>query len=212
MRESWHFCYQCGMTRVAADVRSVEELLGVALDGELPGYLFFWGHRPLAGGRAGKGCLSQWWPTPFTVGGLVYPTAEHFMMAGKALLFGDPQTAERIRRAPDPGTAKALGRQVRGFDEQRWAGQRFEIVVTGNMTKFSQHRQLQQFLLATGSKVLVEASPHDRVWGIGLGAGDQRAASPQTWRGLNLLGFALMEVRQRLKSGDASLAAPPDEE
>ena len=100
--------------------------------------------------------------------------------------------------APHPGAAKALGRQVRGFDEQRWAEHRFDAVVTGNMAKFGQHRQLRDFLTSTGSRVIVEASPRDRVWGIGLAADDERAQSPERWPGLNLLGFALMEVRHQL--------------
>jgi ribA/ribD-fused uncharacterized protein len=75
---------------------------------------------------------------------------------------------------------------------------RFEVVVAGNMAKFGQHAGLRQFLLGTGDRVLVEASPRDTIWGIGLAAGDERAAGPDRWRGLNLLGFALMEVRQRL--------------
>jgi ribA/ribD-fused uncharacterized protein len=135
----------------------------------------------------------------FSVDGLVYPSAEHFMMAGKAQLFGDPETAERIRQAPHPGAAKALGRQVAGFSEERWVERRFELVVTGNLAKFGQHADLRHFLLGTGDRVLVEASPQDRVWGIGLAADDERAASPQQWPGLNLLGFALMEVRDRLQ-------------
>jgi ribA/ribD-fused uncharacterized protein len=130
------------------------------------------------------------------------------MMAGQALLFGDSEVAERIVQAPHPGAAKALGRQVRGFDEQRGAAQRFGIVVTGNLAKFSQHPQLGQFLLATSDRVLVEASPRDRVWGIGLAAEDARAASPRTWQGLNLLGFALMEVRYRLQAANR-LTNPP---
>ena len=198
-------CYQCGMTLTAADVRSVADLIGLVRDGGRAEYLLFWGHRPPAAGGVGKGCLSQWWPAPFTAGGLVYPTAEHFMMAGKALLFGDEKTAEGIRQAPHPGPAKALGRQVAGFDEQRWGQRRFEIVVTGNLAKFSQHPEPRQFLLATGERVLVEASPHDRIWGIGLAAGDERAASPETWQGLNLLGFALMEVRHRLQAANDSV-------
>ena len=195
------------MTLGAADVRSVADLIGVVRDGGRAKYLLFWGHRPPAAGGVGKGCLSQWWPSPFTVGGLEYPTAEHFMMAGKARLFGDAETAEAIRQAPHPGAAKALGRQVAGFDDQRWAEQRFGIVVTGNLAKFSQHPKLRQFLLATGDRVLVEASPRDRIWGIGLAASDERAASPQTWQGLNLLGFALMEVRHRLQAAHDSQQA-----
>jgi ribA/ribD-fused uncharacterized protein len=185
---------------MAVSVRSVGELLGLISDGRQPEYLLFWGHKPAGAGRVGPGCLSQWWPVMFTVDGLSYASAEHFMMAGKALLFGDAGTAERIRQAPDPAAAKALGREVGGFDEQRRAARRFDVAVAGNLAKFGQHAGLRQFLLGTGDRVLVEASPHDTVWGIGLAAGDERATSPERWRGLNLLGFALMEVRQRLKA------------
>ena len=120
------------------------------------------------------------------------------MMAAKARLSGDADAAERILAAPHPGAAKALGRQVRRFDEQRWAEHRFDVVVAGNLAKFAQHPELRDFLAGTGSRVLVEASPLDRVWGIGLAADDERAASPERWPGLNLLGFALMEVRHQL--------------
>ena len=116
-----------------------------------------------------------------------------------------PAEAEaKILAAPHPGAAKALGRQVRGFDEQRWAGHRFKMVIAGNMAKFGQHPQLLDFLLGTSSRVLVEASPQDRVWGIGLAADDERAGSPESWQGLNLLGFALMEVRRRLRAEQAA--------
>jgi ribA/ribD-fused uncharacterized protein len=121
-------------------------------------------------------------------------------MPAKALLFGDTETAERIRTAPHPEAAKALGREVRGFDEQLWAERRFDLVVAGNLAKFGQHPDLRDFLLGTGSRVLVEASPLDRVWGTGLAAADDQATSPEHWRGLNLLGFALMEVRHRLRA------------
>jgi ribA/ribD-fused uncharacterized protein len=149
------------MTVSAADARTVDQLLGFLLDGGQPDFLMFWGHRPPPAGGIGKGCLSQWWPVTFTVDGVTYHSAEHFMMAAKALLFDDAETAERIRQAPHPGAAKALGREVRGFDEQRWADRRFDLVVAGNLAKFGQHRDLRDFLLGTGRKVLVEASPRD---------------------------------------------------
>ena len=188
------------MTVSAADARTVDELLAFVLDGGQPDFLMFWGHRPPAAGGVGKGCLSQWWPVDFAVDGMTYHSAEHFMMAAKALLFGDTETADRIRQAPHPGAAKALGREVRGFDEQRWAERRFDLVVAGNLAKFGQHPDLLGFLLGTGRRVLVEASPQDAIWGIGLAADDDRAASPENWPGLNLLGFALMEVRDQLRS------------
>jgi ribA/ribD-fused uncharacterized protein len=184
----------------AAEARTVDDLLSVIRAGGRPKYLAFWGHQPPPGGGIGKGCLSQWWPSEFTVDGEAYASAEHFMMVAKALLFDDAEAAGRIRAAPHPRRAKDLGRQVRGFDEQRWAQRRFDLVVTGNLAKFGQHAELRGFLLCTGSRVLVEASPHDQVWGIGLAADHEHSASPEHWRGLNLLGFALMEVRKQLRS------------
>jgi len=191
--------YQGGMVTIAAAARSVDELRALIDGGAQPKYLLFWGHRPPAGGGVGRGCLSQWWPAPFTVGGLAYSSAEHFMMAAKAELSGDAEMAARIRQAPHPGAAKALGRRVRGFSEERWAERRFGVVVAGNLAKFGQHPDLRGFLLGTGDRVLVEASPRDRTWGIGLAADDERAASPEQWPGLNLLGFALIEVRHQLR-------------
>ncbi|GLZ30747.1 hypothetical protein Lesp02_29360 [Lentzea sp. NBRC 105346] len=161
-------------------------------------YLFFWGHRPERDGSAGKGCLSQWWPAPFVVDGLTYATAEHYMMWGKAMLFGDTETAARVLETTDPKQAKAIGREVRGFDDAVWQRERLAIVVRGNLAKFSQHEDLRRFLLGTGDRVLVEASPLDRVWGIGLAADDPRAQDPEQWQGLNLLGAALTEVRASL--------------
>jgi ribA/ribD-fused uncharacterized protein len=155
----------------------------------------FWGHRPTASGAVGAGCLSQWWPAAFTVDGVTYPTAEHWMMAGKARLFDDDAGLAAVLAARSPGAAKAAGRKVRGFDEQRGAKERYGLVVAGNSAKFGQHPALHAFLVATGRRVLVEASPYDRVWGIGMAPGNPAVAHPAQWRGLNLLGFALMEVR-----------------
>jgi len=167
--------------------------------GERFKYLCFWGHSKPSDGSVVETCFSQWYPTPFEVDGVRYATAEHYMMAGKARLFGDEAALERILRAPSPAAAKKLGRTVQGFDEQRWNEQRFEIVVAGNSAKFSRHRELRAFLLATKNRILVEASPVDRIWGIGLSRDDPRAERPEAWRGLNLLGFALMAVRGQLE-------------
>ncbi|WP_078856472.1 NADAR family protein [Streptomyces sp. NBRC 109706] len=160
-------------------------------------YLYFWGHRPRHGGP-GPWYLSQWWPVPFTVDGIAYPSAEHYMMAAKARLFGDEETAARVLNAPHPAAAKELGRQVSPFDEETWRARRFDIVVRASAAKFGQHPELRDYLLSTAGRVLVEASPVDRIWGIGLAADDERAASPSRWRGQNLLGFALMAARAAL--------------
>src|SRR5687767_8503960 len=98
----------------------MDELLELEERGELPEFVLFWG------GRQPKGCLSQWYPSPFTLGGVTYPTAEHYMMAEKARLFGDAATVDKILADPDPGRAKALGRRVAGFDEAAWVGARYD--------------------------------------------------------------------------------------
>ncbi|MFC0496493.1 NADAR family protein [Streptomyces mutabilis] len=163
-------------------------------------YLCFWGHRPRPDGLIGPSCLSQWWPSPFTVAGVVYPTAEHWMMAGKARLFEDAEAERRVLAAGHPAEAKKAGRLVRGFDEAVWERERFSLVVEGSVHKFASDPALREFLVNTGDRVLVEASPVDRVWGIGLTADDEAATDPARWRGSNLLGFALMRARERLRS------------
>ncbi|EFC82646.1 NADAR family protein [Parafrankia sp. EUN1f] len=186
--------------------RSVSELV-VAEEAGVPlAFRYFWGHRRPAGGGIGPGCLSQWWAVEFTVEGRRYASAEHFMMERKARLFGDDETAEEILAAPDPGRAKALGRRVRGYDDARWERHRHGVVVAGNTAKFGQHDDLRGYLLSTGSDILVEASPLDAIWGIGLAASDERAGRPARWPGLNLLGFALMDVRAALANPDRPAA------
>ncbi|MFI6814871.1 NADAR family protein [Nonomuraea sp. NPDC050328] len=180
--------------------RTVEEAIAAERAGRRLRYLYFWGHRPSRDGTVAAGCLSQWWPVEFQEDGHVFASAEHYMMAHKAWLFGDHEAASEILAARHPGEAKAVGRTVRGFDEQTWNAHRFDIVVRGSLAKFGQHPDLRRFLLSSGNRVLVEASPVDRIWGIGLTADDEGAASPERWRGLNLLGFALMTVRERLAS------------
>jgi ribA/ribD-fused uncharacterized protein len=188
--------------KAPAATRGREELAALTAAGARPKWLMFWGHRPRSDGRVGAGALSQWWPAPFTVDDVRYRTAEHWMMAAKARLFGDEAALPPILAARTPAEAKNLGRLVRGFDEQRWSAARFELVVTGNTAKFGQDQALREYLLGTRARVLVEASPVDRVWGIGLDAADDRARQPRQWPGLNLLGFALMEARDRLARGE----------
>jgi ribA/ribD-fused uncharacterized protein len=177
---------------------SVEELVAARESGTQLKFLYFWGHQPQRDGSIGAGCLSQWWVAPFEVDGRVYQTAEHWMMWSKAMLFGDTATAERVLSVSHPNEAKTLGRKVNSFDETVWQRERMSIVLAGSVAKFGQHEDLKTYLLGTSGRVLVEASPLDRIWGIGLAADDRRAADPATWQGLNLLGFALMRAREEL--------------
>lgn len=168
---------------------------------ETPKYLFFWGHQPAKAGQISTSCLSQWWESaPFTVDGITYATAEHWMMAQKASLFGDQIAYEKILVAKTPAEAKKLGRGVLNFDVEVWKEKCFEVVTKGNVHKFDQNPDLKTYLLNTGERVLVEASPYDQIWGIGLAAEDPKVEHPEQWNGLNLLGFALMVARDILCS------------
>jgi ribA/ribD-fused uncharacterized protein len=157
---------------------------------EKRGFVFFW-----------RGWPSQWHPVGFTVDGVEYRCAEQFMMAEKAALFGDMTTRKRILTTGSPRAQKALGRQVSPFDEARWTAACREIVYRGNVAKFSQNPDLRDLLLATGDLTLAEASPTDRIWGIGLAAENPRATKRSAWRGTNWLGEALMRVRAELRGG-----------
>lgn len=152
-------------------IHSRDALTAAMRNGYTPKWLHFWGHTPSKDGSLIKTCFSQWWAAhPFTHEGVSYATAEHFMMAEKARLFQDHSTLSRILNARSPAEAKKLGRLVQGFDDGVWKAARWDIVVQGNLAKFGQHSDLKAFLLQTGDKVIVEASPFDRIWGIGMGA------------------------------------------
>ena len=152
------------------------------------------------------GVLSQWFRSYFTIEGVTYKTAEQYMMARKALLFHDYAAFDKIIQEEDPAECKALGREVRHFKNEEWMTCREEIVFNGNYAKFKQNRFLTRVLLRTGDAVLAEANPHDKIWGVGISATVERGkkANPaiqdqKKWRGKNLLGNILMQVRERLK-------------
>lgn len=142
--------------------------------------------------------FSQWYRCSFTVDGKAFTCAEQFMMHGKAMLFGDTGVAAKILAADHPRDHKALGRKVKPFDDATWRREREAIVLAGNRAKFGQNPALRELLLATAGTTLVEASPYDRIWGIGLAATDPRAQDPNTWRGQNLLGAILTKLRDEL--------------
>lgn len=144
--------------------------------------------------------FSQWYRAKFTVDGETFNCAEQFMMYCKALLFGDVECSRRIMLARHPRDQKSIGRQVRDFDESVWCDSREAIVYEGNHAKFTQNPDLLGILRATRGTTLVEASPYDRVWGIGLDASDPRARDPKQWRGLNLLGKILTQLRDDLEA------------
>lgn len=151
-------------------------------------FVFFW-----------NGIYSQWYRAPFSIDGVRFVTCEQYMMYKKALVFGDEEIANKILETEYPDEQKALGKLVKGFDRAIWDQNCFSIVYEGNLAKFSQNPELKEELLATGDRVIVEASPYDFIWGIRMGEDNKDLESPSQWRGLNLLGFAIMTVRNQLK-------------
>ncbi len=149
-----------------------------------------------------KGPISQWHPAKFVEDGISYNSAEQYMMAAKARLFGDDAMAARIMACETPYEQKLMGSSVVGFDEEIWRRERHRIVYRANWLKFSQNSGLAKKLLRTGDAILAEANPNDVIWAIGLSATDPRAQDRRQWRGENLLGEILMEIRTRLAAGD----------
>ena len=148
------------------------------------GFEFFW-----------SGTFSQWKSCKFYENGIMFTSAEQYMMYHKAILFGDVRIAKEILAINHPKEIKALGRKVKNFDEKIWNQNKYEIVKKGNILKFSQNPRLKKELLNTGDSILVEASPFDDIWGIKMGEFDPNRFDPLNWKGQNLLGFGLTEVR-----------------
>ena len=180
------------------DEKFLDDLIQKVQKGDQFKYLYFWGHTPKQVDLIDKSCFSQWYPAQFKDEGIEYLTAEHYMMAQKAKLFNDEEIFAQILQVKHPNEAKQLGRKVRNYDEKIWQEKRFDIVVQANFAKFSQHPELKNFLLATKDHILVEASPVDKIWGIGMAQDHLHTQDPSQWQGLNLLGFALMRVRDQL--------------
>ena len=152
-------------------------------------FTFFW-----------SGPFSQWHRSPFTLDGQIYVTAEQYMMAEKARLFSDSEALQRILATSEPRQQKALGRRVRGFEADRWQAVARNIVFRGNRAKFTTHRDLLALLLETDGTTLVEASPFDMIWGIGLAVDDPAAGDRSAWRGMNWLGETLTRLRDTLQA------------
>jgi len=122
------------------------------------------------------------------------------MMQRKALLMGDFEAAAEIMLEKNPANHQALGRKIRGFNQDLWNANKYTIVLGGNLARFMQSQKCRELLLATGDKILVEASPYDKVWGVGLAASDPDILDETKWRGENLLGKVLTQVREVLKA------------
>ena len=152
-------------------------------------FLFFWG-----------GCFSQWYKADMVVDGVKYNCCEQYMMAGKASFFGDEETCKQIMSTNNPREQKVWGRKVKNFDAEKWNNLCRDIVYRANYAKFNQNEDCLKELMATGDKTIVEASPYDKIWGIGLAEDDPRALDRNQWEGTNWLGEAIMKVRETLRT------------
>jgi ribA/ribD-fused uncharacterized protein len=145
------------------------------------------------------GPFSQWYPSVFVIDGISYNCAEQYMMAMKARKFKDKWSLVKIMTTKRPDIQKMIGRNVYGFDAEIWNSVCRDIVLKGTLAKFEQNEDLLEYLLETGDDEIVEASPTDRIWGIGLAEDDPRALDRRQWRGTNWLGEAIMEARRILR-------------
>lgn len=156
-------------------------------------YVFFW-----------SGIYSNWHPAPFTIDGATYNCSEQYLMVEKARLFGDSTMEARIMSAVDPADQKRYGRMVQGFDKTKWEANARKIMYKGLYAKFKQNLALKQALLATGDRTMVEASPEDRIWGIGVHWKNDKVDDPKNWRGTNWLGETLTQVRDDIRAEEAT--------
>lgn len=146
-----------------------------------------------------NGYLSNWYLSEFTLQEITFTSAEQYMMYRKAILFNDANVAAKILSTDNVADIKKLGRAVRNYNEIVWNGMRQVIVFEGLLAKFSQSEELRELLLKTEDAILAECAVHDRIWGIGLSMTDENKNNMDKWRGTNLLGFSLMEVRNILR-------------
>lgn len=152
-------------------------------------HVFFWKSR-----------IANWHMCQFKYKGITFFNTEQAFMWEKAVFFGDMEMAKKIAETPEPSQNKALGRMVKNFDTEKWMAKCFDVMVAVNYAKFSQDMRSKSLLLSTEDKTLVEASPIDKIWGIGIHWKDDDCLDESKWKGMNLLGKALMEVREKLKS------------
>lgn len=141
------------------------------------------------------GPFSQWYPSKFTFKSVNFNCAEQAMMYSKAILFKDFEAVEKILKSTLPEEQKKFGRKVKNYSEEIWNEERYDTVCQLNKAKFDQNKKLREILIGTENKIIVEASPYDKIWGIGLSKENALSINPSNWPGTNLLGKALTQIR-----------------
>ncbi|PWJ69908.1 hypothetical protein B0O40_2283 [Ruminococcaceae bacterium R-25] len=145
------------------------------------------------------GFLSNWYLSDFTVDGIKFSSMEQYMMYQKAVVFKDKDIASQILKTNDVARIKDFGRQVSNYNDSVWNGMRQIVIYKGLLEKFRQNEKLKKALLDTGDDILAECAVSDKIWGIGLSMKDSNKNDIKRWKGQNLLGFALMLVRNELR-------------
>lgn len=147
-----------------------------------------------------NGVFSQWYRAPIKEDGILFTCCEQYMMYHKALLFKDTETASEILECSNPKDMKALGRKIKNFNQKIWDENKYDIVYQGNYLKFSQNENLHKLLVEKydDNTIFIEASPYDKVWGVGLSKDACMIEYPEDWPGENLLGCIIMHVRKEL--------------
>lgn len=161
-------------------------------------FIFFFSHKASKSKEVTDTCLSQWYKCCFYEDKILFTSAEQYMMYKKAILFEDYEIAYCILESENPKDIKAYGRKVKNFKDEIWIKNREKIVLQANLLKFSQNLKLKEYLINTKNKILLEASPYDKIWGIGMKKESEGITNMKNWKGKNLLGFKLMSVRDRL--------------
>ncbi len=170
---------------------TMEKLL---INGQLHDAVFF--HLP----EEPDGYLSNWYPAAFVLDGITFTSTEQYIMYRKCLLFDDSVSASAILATDDPARHQAIGRNAAGFNGTVWDGVKQTIAFRGLMAKFSQNENLKKQLLHTGNAYLVECAFKDVIWACGIRLHEDERLDISKWRGQNILGFTLMEVREALKN------------
>lgn len=169
--------------------------------GVKPWFLQF--YRPNAPlGKIDKACLSLWYSCTFEVDGIKYDSIGQFLMAEKARVLGDEEVRSQIIQLRHRDEIDKVGNDIWSRKAEAWDKQMFHLAVKGNLAKFEQNPSLRSFLLETQNRILVETDPNDLIWGIGLKEGQREIQNPDLWPGSNLMGFALMVVRDKIQSHD----------
>ena len=145
------------------------------------------------------GYLSNWYLSPFDLDGVHYSSAEQYIMYQKCVLFGDTASAKAVLATNDTEAQQTIGRHAKGYIGAVWAGRRQLVAVRGLLAKFSQNEDLKKKLLDTGEAWLVECAYSDTIWACGIRLNEDERFDVSKWRGQNILGFALMEVRSILR-------------